>query len=70
MMEVPNYNIFLMFLYISSTVLSVARYFFHTVLLQEQFVIMKPQEVATRSFKIFPTTDQALKYVCSGRVFG
>ncbi|XP_057549963.1 protein HAPLESS 2 isoform X2 [Amaranthus tricolor] len=35
------------------------------IMMEEQFVIMKPQEIATRSFKIFPTTDQALKYVCS-----
>uniref|UniRef100_A0A2C9WAN1 Generative cell specific-1/HAP2 domain-containing protein n=1 Tax=Manihot esculenta TaxID=3983 RepID=A0A2C9WAN1_MANES len=34
-------------------------------LLQEQFFIMKPKELATRSFKLYPTTDQAAKYLCS-----
>ncbi|KAL2936380.1 Protein HAPLESS 2 [Bienertia sinuspersici] len=33
--------------------------------LTEQFYIMKPKEVVTRSFKIYPTTDQASKYACS-----
>ncbi|KAF8379435.1 hypothetical protein HHK36_028870 [Tetracentron sinense] len=33
--------------------------------LQEQFFIMKPEEVAIRSFKLYPMTDQAAKYVCS-----
>ncbi|XP_056699798.1 protein HAPLESS 2 isoform X2 [Spinacia oleracea] len=30
-----------------------------------EFFIMKPEEVATRSFKLYPTTDQASKYACS-----
>lgn len=34
---------------------------------QEQFFILKPGEVATRSFKVYPTTDQAAKYVCAGK---
>lgn len=29
---------------------------------------MRPDEIATRSFKIYPTTDQAAKYVCSGKM--
>ncbi|KAA8522351.1 hypothetical protein F0562_013288 [Nyssa sinensis] len=33
--------------------------------MEEQFYIMKPKEVATRSFKLYPTTDQAAKYVCA-----
>ncbi|KAF2297738.1 hypothetical protein GH714_002496 [Hevea brasiliensis] len=33
-------------------------------LIEEQFFIMKPNELATRSFKLYPTTDQAAKYVC------
>ncbi|GFZ02151.1 hapless 2 [Actinidia rufa] len=33
--------------------------------LTEQFYIMKPKEVATRAFKLYPTTDQAAKYVCA-----
>lgn len=36
------------------------------MVLQEQFYIMKPKEVAARSFKLYPTTDQSAKYVCSG----
>ncbi|KAI4327004.1 hypothetical protein L6164_019510 [Bauhinia variegata] len=32
---------------------------------QEQFLIMKPNEIETRSFKINPTTDQAAKYLCT-----
>lgn len=32
---------------------------------EEQFYIMKPKEVLTRSFKLYPTTDQAAKYVCA-----
>lgn len=35
--------------------------------LQEQFFIMKPNELADRSFKLYPTTDQAAKYVCAGK---
>lgn len=27
---------------------------------------MKPDEVTTRSFKLYPTTDQAAKYACAG----
>lgn len=38
------------------------------VLLQEQFFIMKPNENIIRSFKLYPTTDQAAKYVCSGEI--
>ncbi|KAF2313240.1 hypothetical protein GH714_009938 [Hevea brasiliensis] len=34
-------------------------------LMEEQFFIMKPNELATRSFKLYPTTDQAAKYVCA-----
>ncbi|MQM13499.1 hypothetical protein Taro_046421, partial [Colocasia esculenta] len=32
---------------------------------EEQFFIMKPDEVASRSFKLYPTTDQAAKYECT-----
>ncbi|KAH9613807.1 hypothetical protein KSS87_001341 [Heliosperma pusillum] len=35
------------------------------MMMEEQFFIMKPEEVVTRSFKIDPTTDQAAKYACS-----
>ncbi|XP_074279994.1 protein HAPLESS 2 [Silene latifolia] len=35
------------------------------MMMEEQFFIMKPDEVITRSFKIDPTTDQAAKYACS-----
>ncbi|KAF3448500.1 hypothetical protein FNV43_RR09213 [Rhamnella rubrinervis] len=34
-------------------------------LMEEQFFIMKPNEEATRSFKLYPATDQAAKYVCA-----
>ncbi|XP_039011345.1 protein HAPLESS 2-like [Hibiscus syriacus] len=34
-------------------------------LMEEQFFIMKPKEISARSFKVYPTTDQAAKYVCS-----
>ncbi|XP_022720021.1 protein HAPLESS 2 [Durio zibethinus] len=34
-------------------------------LMEEQFFIMKPKEISARSFKLYPTTDQAAKYVCS-----
>ncbi|XP_028767528.1 protein HAPLESS 2 [Neltuma alba] len=34
-------------------------------LMEEQFLIMKPNEITTRSFKIFPTTNQAAKYFCA-----
>ncbi|XP_050227311.1 protein HAPLESS 2 [Mercurialis annua] len=34
-------------------------------IMEEQFFIMKPNEIATRSFKVYPTTDQAAKYVCA-----
>ncbi|XP_057978351.1 protein HAPLESS 2 [Malania oleifera] len=34
-------------------------------LMEEQFFIMKPKEITTRSFKLYPTTDQATKYVCA-----
>lgn len=33
--------------------------------MEEQFLIMKPNEVTTRSFKIYPNTDQASKYSCA-----
>ncbi|KAL0542233.1 hypothetical protein IC582_022329 [Cucumis melo] len=33
--------------------------------LTEQYYIMKPNEIASRSFKLYPTTDQAAKYVCA-----
>ncbi|KAL8503303.1 hypothetical protein ACS0TY_022152 [Phlomoides rotata] len=33
--------------------------------MEEQFYIMKPTEVVTRSFKLYPTTDQAARYACS-----
>ncbi|KAL0297808.1 UNVERIFIED_CONTAM: protein HAPLESS 2 [Sesamum radiatum] len=33
--------------------------------MEEQFYIMKPQEVITRSFKLYPTTDQAARYACA-----
>ncbi|TKY70911.1 HAPLESS 2 [Spatholobus suberectus] len=34
-------------------------------LMEEQFLIMKPNEITTRSFKIYPNTDQASKYFCA-----
>lgn len=34
-------------------------------LMEEQFFIMKPKETTTRSFKVYPTTDQAAKYLCA-----
>ncbi|KAL7111628.1 hypothetical protein ACP275_05G101400 [Erythranthe tilingii] len=34
-------------------------------LMEEQFYIMKPNEVITRSFKLYPTTDQAARYACA-----
>ncbi|KAF6154449.1 hypothetical protein GIB67_028341 [Kingdonia uniflora] len=34
-------------------------------LMEEQFFIMKPEEVAFRSFKLYPTTDQAARYLCA-----
>ncbi|XP_004143990.1 protein HAPLESS 2 [Cucumis sativus] len=34
-------------------------------LMEEQYYIMKPNEIASRSFKLYPTTDQAAKYVCA-----
>ncbi|XP_027193351.1 protein HAPLESS 2 isoform X2 [Cicer arietinum] len=33
--------------------------------LTEQYLIMKPNEITTRSFKIYPNTDQASKYSCA-----
>lgn len=33
--------------------------------MEEQFFIMKPKEISARSFKVYPTTDQAARYVCS-----
>ncbi|KAG9447958.1 hypothetical protein H6P81_014086 [Aristolochia fimbriata] len=33
--------------------------------MEEQFFIMKPQETARRSFKVYPTTNQAAKYECT-----
>ncbi|KAL0876987.1 hypothetical protein Bca101_026692 [Brassica carinata] len=32
---------------------------------EEQFFIIKPNEVTTRSFKLYPTKDQAAKYMCT-----
>ncbi|CAN0841438.1 Protein HAPLESS 2 [Linum grandiflorum] len=34
-------------------------------LVEEQFFIMKPNEIVTQSFKLYPTTDRAASYVCS-----
>ncbi|XP_058778261.1 protein HAPLESS 2 [Vicia villosa] len=34
-------------------------------LMEEQYLIMKPNEITTRSFKIYPNTDQASKYSCA-----
>ncbi|KAK8503820.1 hypothetical protein V6N12_018994 [Hibiscus sabdariffa] len=34
-------------------------------LMEEQFFIMKPKEISAQPFKVYPTTDQAAKYVCS-----
>ncbi|PON37541.1 hypothetical protein PanWU01x14_319600 [Parasponia andersonii] len=31
----------------------------------EQFFIMKPKEETTRSFKLYPSSDQTTKYVCA-----
>ncbi|KAK1262030.1 Protein HAPLESS 2 [Acorus gramineus] len=33
--------------------------------MEEQFFIMKPGEIATRSFKLYPSTDKAAKYECT-----
>ncbi|XP_077211226.1 hapless 2 isoform X2 [Tasmannia lanceolata] len=33
--------------------------------IEEQFFILKPKELTTRSFKIYPTSDQAAKYECA-----
>ncbi|XP_075508610.1 protein HAPLESS 2 isoform X2 [Primulina tabacum] len=33
--------------------------------MEEQFFIMKPKEVIIRSFKLYPTTDQAARYACA-----
>ncbi|CAN4077796.1 unnamed protein product [Withania somnifera] len=33
--------------------------------MEEQFYIMKPNEVMSRAFKLYPASDQAAKYVCS-----
>ncbi|XP_023887409.2 protein HAPLESS 2 [Quercus suber] len=35
------------------------------ILMEEQFFIMKPKEIMNRTFKLYPTTDQAAKYVCA-----
>ncbi|KAJ0243171.1 Protein HAPLESS 2 [Hirschfeldia incana] len=32
---------------------------------EEQYFIIKPNEVTTRSFKLYPTKDQAAKYMCT-----
>uniref|UniRef100_M4FIF5 Generative cell specific-1/HAP2 domain-containing protein n=1 Tax=Brassica campestris TaxID=3711 RepID=M4FIF5_BRACM len=32
---------------------------------EEQFFIIKPNDVTTRSFKLYPTKDQAAKYICT-----
>ncbi|KAM5572577.1 protein HAPLESS 2 [Rosa sericea] len=34
-------------------------------LMEEQYFIMKPEETLTRSFKLYPGTDQAAKYICA-----
>ncbi|KAK6274792.1 hypothetical protein POUND7_004501 [Theobroma cacao] len=34
-------------------------------LMEEQFFILKPKEISARSFKLYPATDQAAKYVCT-----
>ncbi|XP_027364323.1 protein HAPLESS 2-like [Abrus precatorius] len=34
-------------------------------LMEEHFLIMKPNEITTQSFKIYPNTDQASKYFCA-----
>ncbi|KAK6935339.1 Generative cell specific-1/HAP2 domain [Dillenia turbinata] len=34
-------------------------------LMEEQFFILKPKEIATRSFKLYLTMDQAANYVCA-----
>ncbi|KAL7610752.1 hypothetical protein Lser_V15G09825 [Lactuca serriola] len=33
--------------------------------MEEQFFILKPKEMATRSFKVYPMSDQAARYACS-----
>ncbi|KAK4486445.1 hypothetical protein RD792_009123 [Penstemon davidsonii] len=33
--------------------------------MEEQFYIMKPNEVVNRSFKLYPSTDQAARYACA-----
>lgn len=38
----------------------------YILLFQEQYFIIKPNEVTTRSFKLYPTKDQAAKYMCTG----
>lgn len=42
--------------------------FIKDIVSQEQFFIMKPKEMSTRSFKLYPPTDQAAKYVCAGKM--
>ncbi|KAF8113103.1 hypothetical protein N665_0056s0008 [Sinapis alba] len=32
---------------------------------EEQFFIIKPNEVTTRSYKLYPTKDKAAKYICT-----
>ncbi|XP_027362592.1 protein HAPLESS 2 [Abrus precatorius] len=34
-------------------------------LMEEHFLIMKPNQITTQSFKIYPNTDQASKYFCA-----
>ncbi|CAM8922150.1 unnamed protein product [Rhodiola kirilowii] len=34
-------------------------------LMEEQYFILKPKETTTRSFKLYPATDQAASYKCS-----
>ncbi|CAK7335459.1 unnamed protein product [Dovyalis caffra] len=34
-------------------------------LMEEQFFILKPNEITIRLFKIYPTTDKAARYVCA-----
>ncbi|XP_030500218.2 protein HAPLESS 2 isoform X1 [Cannabis sativa] len=35
------------------------------ILMEEQYFIMKPKEEVIRSFKLYPSTDQAAKYICA-----
>ncbi|KAL8226166.1 hypothetical protein R6Q57_018723 [Mikania cordata] len=44
---------------------SLTIFFFFNISLQEQFFIMKKNEVVTRNFKVRSSTDQAARYVCT-----